>query len=88
MQHALSQWHTPQAAERIAEVMLVALGAQARKRKLAEPSWAAPLDPPTVGPRNGGKPSSLLRASGSQLGATIPKRGNNSAYGGEAQVTA
>jgi UDP-N-acetylglucosamine--N-acetylmuramyl-(pentapeptide) pyrophosphoryl-undecaprenol N-acetylglucosamine transferase len=88
MQHALTKWHTPQAAERIAEVMLVAMGSQARTTKLAGPSSAAPLDPPTVGPRNGGKPSSLSRASGSQIGATIPKRGNNSAYGGEAQVTA
>jgi len=87
MQNALAQWHTPQAAERIAEAMLTTLGAQVRTGKPVEMSSATPPGSPTVGPRNGGKPPGLSHGCRLQIGGAFPGRGIISAYDGEAQVT-
>jgi UDP-N-acetylglucosamine--N-acetylmuramyl-(pentapeptide) pyrophosphoryl-undecaprenol N-acetylglucosamine transferase len=42
MQSALAQWHSPRAAEEIAEAMLVAVGAQAGKGLSVDPQLAVP----------------------------------------------
>jgi UDP-N-acetylglucosamine--N-acetylmuramyl-(pentapeptide) pyrophosphoryl-undecaprenol N-acetylglucosamine transferase len=87
MQNALAQWHTPQAAERIAEVMLATLGAQARTGEPAEAFLANSPDLPAGNPRNGSKPSGLSRGCRLQIGEAVLKQGPNFAFGREAQVT-
>ena len=82
MQTALAQWHTPQAAERIADVILATLTAQARDGERADPS-----PPLLAGTRTAAKPPGFPPSS-RQTDAAAPKRGVGSARAGEAQVTA
>jgi len=53
VQRSLAQWHAPQAAERIAETMLQAIGIQAPALRSAESPLAVSLDSPAGTSRSG-----------------------------------
>jgi UDP-N-acetylglucosamine--N-acetylmuramyl-(pentapeptide) pyrophosphoryl-undecaprenol N-acetylglucosamine transferase len=87
MQNALAQWHTPQAAERIAEVMLAAMGVHEPAGEPAEghPVMASIAENPDPGDRP--NPPHLSRGGRLNAQAGV-QREAKPALGREAQVTA
>jgi UDP-N-acetylglucosamine--N-acetylmuramyl-(pentapeptide) pyrophosphoryl-undecaprenol N-acetylglucosamine transferase len=79
VQHALGQWHAPQAAERIAEAMLVAVGIQVSANALAKPA-------PACFPPNTRKPDN---PTGTSLDSRVqvPRREDRSSFAQQAEVT-
>lgn len=88
MQNALVQWHTPQAAERIAEMMLATLGVQVCGGQRRDASSASSPALPVKNARLRVKPPGPLLGCRLQVGDAVPRRGNNSDLRQEAQVTA
>jgi UDP-N-acetylglucosamine--N-acetylmuramyl-(pentapeptide) pyrophosphoryl-undecaprenol N-acetylglucosamine transferase len=82
MQSALAQWHTPHAAERIAEVMLAAIGAQE-----CQPVQGFPVNSQSA-PHNGTNPPGVSRGYRLQAGANARSNRRKSALRSEVQMTA
>ena len=88
MQSALAQWHAPQAAERIADVMLDAMGVEARTPGGADLPSAASPGWSSGNTRNRPRPPGSLRGCQLQFGHSLLRRGDNSVLRRERQVIA
>jgi hypothetical protein len=88
VQNSLMQWHAPQAAERIAEVMLNAMGIQMPASRRAVSPSAVPPGSSSGIVVNGAKAPGPPLDSRLQLTGALPKQGGHSAFSCEPRVIA